>query len=259
MTDSHVLQDGRTVKLGKLEPKDDPRTLRLARYLERAALPGPPESLSLTPLVARWGMLGNDRLGDCTAAAAAHMLMLWTAASGHELAPSEEQVVHLYSAVSGYDATTGQHDDGAFELDVLNYWRHHGLDRQRIFAFAAVDPKDLGQLRQAMALFDGVYVGIGLPRSAQQQIGSIWDVVSGPDGAFGSWGGHAVPLLDYDPDTFTCITWGAEQRMTAAFVEQYVDEAYAIVPTYWRNHAPHVDGFKFDLLVQDLKQFHPVA
>ena len=54
------------VRLGKLAPRRDPRTLRFAKYA-RALAPAPVKfdySNRLGPL----GMLANDRLGDCTAA-----------------------------------------------------------------------------------------------------------------------------------------------------------------------------------------------
>ena len=61
-------------KLGKLPVRTDVRTLSLARYIERAKLPPPPPDLDLAEAVPEWPMYGNDRIGDCTTAAAAHMI-----------------------------------------------------------------------------------------------------------------------------------------------------------------------------------------
>ena len=69
------------VMLGKLPSRVDPRTLSLARYLDRELLPAPPPELDLAEQVISWPMYANDRIGDCTTAAAAHMVEAWTAAA----------------------------------------------------------------------------------------------------------------------------------------------------------------------------------
>ena len=69
------------VKLGKLPARVDPRTLSLARYVDRELLPAPPPALDLSARVGEWPMYANDRLGDCTTAAAGHMIEAWTAAA----------------------------------------------------------------------------------------------------------------------------------------------------------------------------------
>ena len=66
-------------KLGKIAPRVDVRTLTLSRYVDRAQLPDPPATIDLADHVAEWPMYANDRLGDCTTAAAAHMIEAWTA------------------------------------------------------------------------------------------------------------------------------------------------------------------------------------
>ena len=65
------------MKLGKLAHRDDARTLKLTNYLTTGALPSAPATLDLSGKVANWQMFANDRLGDCTCAAAGHMVELW--------------------------------------------------------------------------------------------------------------------------------------------------------------------------------------
>ena len=60
------------VKLGKLPVRLDVRTLPLPRYVDRSKLPPPPTELDLAAAVREWPMYANDRIGDCTTAAAAH-------------------------------------------------------------------------------------------------------------------------------------------------------------------------------------------
>jgi hypothetical protein len=127
-------------------------------------------------------------------------------------------------------------DNGAVELDVLNYWRQQGIAGHKIDAYAAFDADDLQTVRQAVALFGGAYIGLALPLSARQQavwdVPSLWSRLRNQD-APGSWGGHAVPVLAYDPDGLTCITWGAKKRMTWQFFAQYCNEAYAPLSHDW--------------------------
>ena len=217
-------------RLGKLAPRLDSRTLQLRAYLRPRALPTPPRSIDWTANTSSWPMMANDTLGDCTCAAAGHMIECWTANLGDAFTPSSVQIIAAYAATSGYVAGDPATDNGAAELDVLNYWRQQGIAGHKIDAYAAFDPANDQTARQAISIFGGAYIGLALPLSAQQQ--TVWDVPSlwsrlRRQSAPGSWGGHAVPILAYDADGLTCITWGAKKRMTWNFFAQYCDEAYA--------------------------------
>src|SRR5205814_6126224 len=110
------------VKFGKLPVRTDVRTLRLARYVDRAKLPPPPPDLDLAAAVLHWPMYANDRIGDCTTAAAAHMIEAWTAPTrGHAVAVTQRSVLLAFDKVKQVDPVTGE--EGAVELDVLGYWR----------------------------------------------------------------------------------------------------------------------------------------
>ena len=82
-----------TGKLGKLPVRTDVRTLRLKRYVDETKLPAPPPALDLTAHVAEWPMYANDRRGDCTTAAAGHMIEAWTAAAAGEAVEISESAV----------------------------------------------------------------------------------------------------------------------------------------------------------------------
>lgn len=236
------------LKLGKLAPKRDPRTLKLASYL---FLPSFPERYQWSKKAsAHWGMMKNDIAGCCTCAAAGHMLQSWTANCGKELTISDDEVIKAYSDNSGYDARTGENDNGCVELDVLKYWRKTGIGNHLIEAFVSVNLKNINHVKAAIYLFGGIYVGLALPASAQDQM--LWDVEFGDDSEPGSWGGHAVTIIDYDPHGLTCITWGKPQRMTWDFFKKYCDEAYAIIsPDFFaKNKAPN--GIAIDELRKDL-------
>ncbi|HWY22526.1 MAG TPA: hypothetical protein VNX26_14970 [Candidatus Acidoferrum sp.] len=223
------------LKLGKHAARHDPRTLLLASYAT-PALPAPPPKLNLaTKVKGAWGMMDNDQLGDCTCAAAGHLIMEWTAnAQSKMVTPPDAQIVDAYSAITGYNPTSGVNDNGAVELDVLNYWRQHGIAGHKIDAFIALEPSNHVHVMDAVWIFGGCYIGVALPKSAQAQTSSkqTWSVPpqgTGGDGAPGSWGGHAVPVVAYDSRGLTVVTWGALQTMTWGFWAAYCDEAYAIL------------------------------
>ena len=103
-----------------------------------------------------------------------------------------------------------------------------------------------------MNLFGGLYIGVSLPASAQNQ--DVWDVATGPDAEAGSWGGHCVNVVGYDADGLTVVTWGATKRMTWAFWLAYVDEAYAILSNDFLTTAGQTpNGFDLAALTNDLR------
>ena len=370
-------------RLGKLPPRLDSRTLQLANYPCLAAVAGAPPSSSsgqgttlsekcvLAPVprsvdwtakIPSWPMFSNDTLGDCTAAAAAHMIQCWTANASDAFTPSDAQVIAAYSATGHYIPDDAATDQGAVELDVLNFWRQQGIAGHKIAAYVSFSPQNFEHTRQAINIFGGIYIGLALPLSAQTQ--EVWDVPSfvsrvaafirrhansparavqnhsctgtslfsecgGPfcelrwsppnswyrrsmrsshseqfcgtplcdsssasgtsadstsisspesislnlfrssglsslqppasslqnDFTPGSWGGHAVPVLAYDSDTLTCITWGAKKRMTWEFFARYCDESYAPLSPDWLNaQGKTPEGFGLDALQADLAQ-----
>jgi hypothetical protein len=244
------------MKLGKLAARRDPRTLRLAKYMP-AALPAIPAAMDLSPLVPSWGMMRNDELGDCTCAAAGHLLMQWTAAAGKPFSPSDADIVAAYSAITGYTPDDPSTDRGAVEIDVLNFWKARGIAGHRIGGYAAVNHLDHAHVRAAAYLFGGVYIGVALPVCAQNQ--NVWDVPGRVakffegDDAPGSWGGHAVEVVAYDAEGVTVVTWGALKRMTWAFWDKYVDEAYAVLSQDFVNgQGKTPEGFNLAELAADL-------
>ena len=226
--------DPKKLKLGKGAARHDPRALLLASYVS-TTLPAPPASYDLTPKVKAWGMMENDQIGDCTCAAAGHLIMEWTANAGKKMVtPSDKQIVAAYSAITGYNPTTGANDNGAVEVDVLNYWRQSGIAGHKIGAYVALEPANHNHIMDSVYIFEGCYIGMQLPISAQAQVQNhqTWSVPPGGttgDGKPGSWGGHAVPVVAYDTRGVTVVTWGALQTMTWSFWEAYCDEAYAIL------------------------------
>lgn len=244
----------------------DPRTLRLSKYIK--ALPPPPTNSGYIDKVSSWPMDLNDTLGDCTVAAASHMIQQWTTyAKAAPYLLSEAQVLDAYEAVSGYNPNSPNSDNGAVMVNVLRYWQKTGIGGHKITAYAAVNPANHAEMKQAVQLFGNVYIGIGLPITAQSPVtgdngNPVWGMP--PNGAVGdgaqySWGGHCVPIVGYGVDAqgnsgTEVVTWGQLYDMTWGFSDLYVTEAWAVLSEDWieqDNQSP--SGFATAVLLADLK------
>jgi hypothetical protein len=245
------------MKLGRKTIKTDTRTLKLARYLT-PSLPAPPLAADWTKGTTTWGMMMNDRLGDCTIAGVAHAIQVFTANTATMVTVPDSTIESYYEKWDGYDPGDPGTDSGGCELDVLNDWKKDGFAGNALMGFADLKPGNLGpgnldEVRQSIALFGGVYIGLSLPLTAQTQ--DVWDVApdGGGDAVPGSWGGHCVFVPEYDDKSFTCITWGQLKTMTVAFWNQYCDEAHTLLATDWLTAKGVPSGFDQAQLEADLQ------
>jgi len=240
-------------KFGKLAPKFNKKTLSLSKYV--GPLVSVPKKLwrEYKIPVGGWTMMANDTVGDCTCAAIGHMVMLFTAHTGTMVTPTDADVLAVYSAVTGYTPSDPSTDQGAAITDILAYWQSTGIAGHKILGWVKIG-LDPAALQQAMYLFGAVDMGFNVPQSAMDQVnaGQDWDVVT-PDG--GIVGGHSVPLFGYGSKGYDCTTWGANQKLTTAFADAYMDEAYAVVTQDWIDAASGLAPNQFNLaaLQADLK------
>lgn len=227
--------DHSQMKLGKKARRLDGRTLKLARYLT-AALPSAPVSVDWSHQITDWGMMCNDKLGCCTIAAVGHALQTWTAnALGRELTVPDSSILAYYEKWDGYNPSDASTDQGGVELDVLKSWQQQGFDGNGLDAFAGVSPASEYMVQPAINLFGGLYIGVELPVTAQNQ--TVWDTsadsAESTDAQPGSWGGHAIYLVGYDAIGPVCVTWGLLKKMTWAWFGRYCSEAYALISKDW--------------------------
>jgi hypothetical protein len=234
--------------MGKLAPQFPVALKELSAYTPKP-LPQPPTSVDWAKNVATWPMDGNDVYGDCTMAAAAHMIQSWNAQTNEQLpVPRDQQVIAQYMKL------TGGQDTGLVESQVLKQWLGSGLWGNKIIGYAPVNVHSLDSLKQAIAYFGGVYVGIQVPHNAEDQFrsGEPWTLVSG-------WqqqpiiGGHAVPLLGYDDQYMYAVTWGAVQPMGWDWWSTYGDEAWVLLSEEYER-AGKVNGIDVAALQADLAQ-----
>ena len=220
-------------RLGRL-PNDPAKPRVQLRPLIGATLT-PPPSVDWVSGVKSWNMAANDRLGDCTCAGAGHMVTQTEHyGQAHDVVIADADTIKMYSAISGYNPKTGAHDDGAELQDALGYWRKTGLAGYKIEAFAQIDASDLDLVRSAISVFGACYTGFAFPGSAMDQFdaGKPWTVVKGSKNE----GGHCVPIMGYDQASFTCITWGAAQKMDLAFYQKYFvpeNDVWVAIDTDW--------------------------
>jgi len=243
--------DHSKMRLGRKAIKTDTRTLALGDYLT-PSLPPPPATADWTKGIASWGMMLNDTLGDCTIAGCGHAVQVWSANTGGMVTVPDPTIESFYEKWDGYVPGDPSTDNGGVELDVLNDWQKQGFAGNALMAFADPKPSSLVEVRQSIALFGGVYIGLSLPLTAQTQ--AVWDVVpkGGAKAKPGSWGGHCVFVPKYDQNGFTCITWGQQKTMTLAFWKKYVDEAHTLFGQSWLSAKGAPNGFDEAQLQADL-------
>lgn len=221
------------MKLGKLAPKHNPKTLAFGKYLT-GTLPDPASKVYReykTPQEAIQ-MYGNDQYGDCTCAGAANMLILATCHTSTVVIPTLKEVLDLYTAASGFDQITGANDNGAAMTDVLELLRTQGISGHKILAWAKIDHTNLVHRKIAVDLFGATYVGVQLPYHAQIQFenSQSWEVV--PHDSIE--GGHAIVHPGYGKLGDDYVTWAKwDQKASAAWSLAYVDEEYAILTSDW--------------------------
>lgn len=232
-----------TFRGGRLPNNPTKRRLKLGHYLTGPVLPSAPRAVNWDAKVSAFGMLQNQNWGDCAEAGDFHALQILTANAGTELVPTDTDALRAYSEITGFNPQAGPPgenptDQGTIMQDSLDFWRKTGLSvggtRHKIVAFAEVDHRDPAVMEQAIALFGNLLLGIDFPQAAMDQTdrGEPWDYVPGA----GVKGGHAICSARYDAASrapWTIITWGAEQKVTQAFMDHYLEEAWTVVAPEW--------------------------
>ncbi|MGH3394082.1 MAG: hypothetical protein ACRDPO_05265 [Streptosporangiaceae bacterium] len=243
-------------RLGKNRPVIDDRTLRFATYL-KPALPTPPTAVEYGDKVPTWPMYYNDQYGDCTCAAAGHMIQNWTANAATEVTVPDQSVLTFYEHFVG---TPPPADAGCNMLQVLRYWRKTGVSQHKVLAFASLDLQNQVQAQNAVWLFGSIYIGVALPDFATQgdMLTVPWAVPpGGPVGnaAPNPSNGHCIPAVAYDANNLWIVTWGELKSMSWEFYSAYADESFAVISQdFIAANGLNPAGFDLDALKADLKQ-----
>lgn len=256
-------------KLGRL-PRD---TSRFAPVFEDYLLPRSKTKTGLEKVadkddvdratrVSSWPLYKNDTVGDCTIAGMAHAFTATGVSAGYSQSLfTDDEIIRVYSDITGYNPDTGENDNGAQMQDVLAYMRNYGMTdasgkAHKVTAYAALrKPSDPLLLSEVLKTFGTVYVGITCPQSAEEQFqNGPW--LYEPDSPI--LGGHAISLHRRQPygshvGVFDFSTWGALQRVTIPFLAHYVDEAWAFITPDWLEvNGGTVDGLDLAQLQADM-------
>lgn len=251
---------GKTFKLGRNRPVARCPRLSLRNYLMKA-LPPPPAAIDYSAKASAYlsRVLGNDELGDCTAAGAFHIGGLLLSNSSQPVPFVDADVIKFYSATTGYLPGDESTDQGGNEQTVLNYWQTKGLladGSHKVEGWIAVQPANA---REALWLFENLYFGVELPDQWVNPMpsgsGFTWGVAGDPI----SNNGHCFVGVGYDETGVIVDTWGMLGRVTWAALEKYASSAgsgelYAVLGqdaiTRATGKAPN--GFDFTQLIADL-------
>jgi hypothetical protein len=230
-----------TRMLGKNRPQF-PEGLRTIKEYRTVAPAAPPVSVPVPAIP--YPMDGNDKYGDCTLACASHMIAAWDVdTKRNDPIPTASEVIATYLQMS-------PDDSGLVVSTVLAKWHKPGLWGDKVWGHAPVQTHDQTEIRTDIAQFGGVYIGVQLPQSAEDQTNANrpWTIVKGSP----ILGGHAVPLLGYDATYAYCVTWGAVQAVAWDWLDVYCDEAWVVL-SQQIVEAGGYDGINLAALESDLR------
>jgi hypothetical protein len=155
-----------------------------------------------------------------------------------EYYPSLNQVLDLYKTQNPAfvpDPKNPVEDNGMDIQTCLEYLaKTGGPDGVKAIAFAKVDPRNLDEMKAAIAIFGGLWLGVDVLEANMSEFdsGKPWDYVAGSPLA----GGHSIlggGYTDNAKDDIKFITWGAETSFTDAFVAHEFGEAWVVI---WPEH-----------------------
>jgi hypothetical protein len=228
--------------LGKKAPKRLDTTVSLTDHLDLTTTwpAGKAQGWEYAPMPIMLDCLGNDTAGDCVIAAAMHYAQVETANTGNPLKPTKELTLQTYSAITGYDPSDPNTDQGTdFESQLFPYWKNTGMPMidsngnmvyHRILGFAALDLHSIAQQRWATFTFGGSLLGIQCPQSALENTGN-WTY----DAASPIAGGHGINRVGQGSAGGHIDSWGLLIPYTNEFATKLADEAYCVVSNLWLN------------------------
>jgi hypothetical protein len=233
-----------TYKYGRRPPKNAP-ALRFGSFLQSGA-PAYPASEDYLASLSGWQMLGNDVAGDCNAVTWANMRRLVTATLTTENYPPQAQVWQFYQTQNpAFDSNgtkdtngPGSQDDQGMDIQTGLEYLHQtgGPDGVKAVAFAKVDHANMAEVKAALAIFGGLWLGIQVLDANQQEFanGEAWTDVPGSQ----IDGGHAILGGGYGTD-IKFITWAAETEFDPTFWNgmvqgtPLVEESWVVI---WPEH-----------------------
>ncbi|MGZ6049671.1 MAG: hypothetical protein ACXWKN_14850 [Phenylobacterium sp.] len=241
------------VNFGRSGRRFDPRIPHWSavRFREGAPAAVVPAQLDNSDGATGLGFMLNDVINDCTCANFYHARQIWSlTAEGRMITEPDADVQQLYTEITGYDPNGALDSDGRNTTDtgadqgaVLNYLLNTGAPigeggqkREKIVAYVQVDPRNQADLRQVIYESGVAFLGFQLPQSWEAGYPynlPVWDSDVGDPGD--PTKGHAVILVGWNDQGFIAISWGNRYCVKPGFVEQYADDAFAVVDATWKK------------------------
>lgn len=180
-----------------------------------------------------WGMLANDRFGDCYWASAAHEFQAIRHRVGRDPEFDDNTVLDAYGTYLGLYGRAGLEADpsadrGTDAREGARFRREHGIadaagHTHRIGAYAfETDPRQLPALIDALG---AVTVCVELTDECEREFGAAeragedftWDISDGE-----VVGGHAIAGIYWTPGGIGVVSWGREGVITYDYLERYM-------------------------------------
>jgi hypothetical protein len=177
-----------------------------------------------------WPLLKNDVIGDCTIAGVGHVIEYWNYVGKLSLPTMTDLEAEVqYQILGQYVPGDANTDNGCVELDVLNYFKTHGImagsQIVHLNRFLSVPHNDLQQIKSAIHHLGNCYFGYELPSNAASQT-NLWDI----DLSAQIEGGHAINAIGYDDNQqlLYVVSWGEVVPVTYDFHQKYCEESWSL-------------------------------
>lgn len=240
-----------TVKMGLLRPARF-KGLALSNYCAPAALPFPPVRAWERPL--EWGMLGNDKAGDCVIAWMLHQIMAWKAVAdaGSPAYFAVSQAIQSYSDITGYKPSDPSTDNGTDPNAALAYWKSNGLWGHKIAGSVDLDVSNLDMLKGALNIFGGIGLSIQVPAYVMDvTAGGSWSDKGGDKSIIGE---HQVLGIGYGRKGFRLVSWGTTYTCDFDFLSESLMASQAVVSADWiKRSGQSPSGLDIASLLADLE------
>jgi hypothetical protein len=170
-----------------------------------------------------------------------------------ECYPTIDDVITLYKTQNPNFPTQ---DDGMDIQTCLEYLHHvGGPDGTKAIAFARVNYSNLEEVKAALAIFGGLWIGIYVQRANMTDFskGQPWDYVSGSPNE----GGHSVlggGYMSVPSNDVRFITWAQETGFTDNFWGKQVEEAWVVIWPEQLGSTQFREGIELDKLAAVYKQ-----
>jgi hypothetical protein len=173
-------------------------------------------------------MYGNDRLGDCMYAAAAHADNTFTGNVGTESTFDESVLERDYEKLSGGD-------NGLDEGTLIQGWKDGiaGVTAASILDALDIDTTDPATMRAAVYLFGGVLFMLDVPDPwCDTANGDAWDVPATAD----QNNGHGTFINGVDAaGNYHLLTWGGYRKLTPAGLKACDPSGFVVFSLRWFN------------------------